>query len=163
MASIDPVSFKVEGRPSSVRQAADESFATVLKTGAGAVTGAVAGGAAVAAPFVPGAAGVSAALGNAQAARGVIQNAVIGGGTPAVAAVPAGGTSVLDGLGAMSGGSPGDIVAATARLQESNQLFSMQYLELQEKMQQENRQYSTVSNVLKTRHESAKTAISNIR
>ena len=37
------------------------------------------------------------------------------------------------------------------------------YLELQEKMQQENRQYSTVSNVLKTRHESAKTAISNIR
>jgi hypothetical protein len=161
MASIDPVSFKVEGRPSSVRQAADESFATVLKTGAGAVTGAVAGGAAVAAPFVPGAAGVSAALGNAQAARGVVQNAVLGGaGAPGV---PAGGAPALDGVGALAGGSPGEIVEATRRLQESNQLFSMQYLELQEKMQQENRQYSTLSNVLKTRHESAKTAISNIR
>ena len=80
-----------------------------------------------------------------------------------VARTPAGGGATLDGLGAISGGSSADIVAATARLQESNQLFSMQYLELQEKMQEENRQYSTLSNVLKTRHESAKTAINNIR
>lgn len=34
---------------------------------------------------------------------------------------------------------------------------------LQSKMQQENRQYTTVSNVLKTKHDTAKNAIGNIR
>lgn len=161
MSAIDPVSFRMEERPSAVRQATDQSFASVLKTGAQAVTGAVANGAAVAAPYIPGAAGVSAAIGTASAARGAMQGSVLGAGAGGV--TPAG-TASLDGMGALTGGgSSAEIVEATRRLQESNQLFSMQYLELQEKMQQENRQYSTLSNVLKTRHESAKTAINNIR
>ena len=162
MAAIDPVSFKLEGKPSAVRQATDQSFATVLKTGANAVTGAVASGAAVAAPYIPGAAGVSAAIGTASAARGAVQGSVLGAGGGG--GVTAAGAAPLDGMGTITGGgSSAEIVEATRRLQESNQLFSMQYLELQEKMQQENRQYSTLSNVLKTRHESAKTAINNIR
>lgn len=39
----------------------------------------------------------------------------------------------------------------------------MQYIELQQRMQDENRRFTTLSNVLKARHETAKTAIGNIR
>jgi hypothetical protein len=38
-----------------------------------------------------------------------------------------------------------------------------QYLNLQEKMQNENRQFATVSNVLKTKHDTTKNAINNVR
>jgi hypothetical protein len=48
-------------------------------------------------------------------------------------------------------------------LQRQNQLFSMYYLNLQETLSRENRRFSTISNVMKARHETAKTAINNIR
>ena len=38
-----------------------------------------------------------------------------------------------------------------------------QYLALQEKMQNENRQFTTLSNVMKTKHDTAKNSISNVR
>ena len=40
---------------------------------------------------------------------------------------------------------------------------SMRLIMLQEQIQAENRQYSTLSNVLKARHETAKNAIGNLR
>lgn len=40
---------------------------------------------------------------------------------------------------------------------------SMYYLQLQQQIQEENRTYSTLSNVLKARHETVKNAIGNIR
>lgn len=39
----------------------------------------------------------------------------------------------------------------------------MEYLMLQQRIQEENRRYTTLSNVLKAQHETAKTAIGNIR
>jgi hypothetical protein len=39
----------------------------------------------------------------------------------------------------------------------------LQLLALQEDVQQENRRFSTVSNVLRARHDTAKAAISNVR
>jgi len=48
-------------------------------------------------------------------------------------------------------------------LQEQAQSFNLQYLALQEEVQQENRKFTTVSNVLKAKHETAKGAIGNIR
>ena len=48
-------------------------------------------------------------------------------------------------------------------LQTQSQTFNMQYMALQEEVQQENRRFSTVSNVLKAKHETAKSAIGNIR
>jgi hypothetical protein len=39
----------------------------------------------------------------------------------------------------------------------------MQYLALQSKVQQESRRYTTLSNVLKTKHDTAKNSISNMR
>jgi hypothetical protein len=44
-----------------------------------------------------------------------------------------------------------------------SQAFNMYYLELQEQISAENRQYSAMSNVLKARHDTVKNAIGNIR
>ena len=41
--------------------------------------------------------------------------------------------------------------------------FNLQYLQLQNQMQNENRQYTAVSNIMKTKHDTVKNSISNIR
>jgi len=46
---------------------------------------------------------------------------------------------------------------------ERSQAFNMYYLQLQEQMSTENRRFSALSNVMKARHETSKTAIGNIR
>lgn len=56
-----------------------------------------------------------------------------------------------------------DLLSATKALQEANWQFSLEYLNLQEKVQNENRYFTTVSNVMRTRHDSAKNAINNLR
>ena len=55
------------------------------------------------------------------------------------------------------------LVEAARQLQETQMSFSRQYLQLQNQMQNENRQFTMVSNIMKTRHDTAKNAISNIR
>ena len=52
---------------------------------------------------------------------------------------------------------------ATKEMQEMNQSFNLQYLELQQNMQQENRKFSTLSNIMKTKHDTAKATINNVR
>ncbi len=52
---------------------------------------------------------------------------------------------------------------ATEEMQEMSQSFNLQYLSLQQNMQQENRQFTLVSNIMKTKHDTAKNAINNIR
>jgi hypothetical protein len=54
----------------------------------------------------------------------------------------------------------GQRALAQADLQMS---FNMQYLALQSKVQQESRRYTTLSNVMKTKHDTAKNSISNMR
>lgn len=54
-------------------------------------------------------------------------------------------------------------MAATARMQEMNRSFSLQYLAIQNKLQQESREFYLISNVMKTRHDTAKNAINNLR
>lgn len=49
------------------------------------------------------------------------------------------------------------------RVSELNRSFSMQLLGLQQKLQQESRKFTLLSNVMKTKHETAKNAINNIR
>ena len=41
--------------------------------------------------------------------------------------------------------------------------FNLQYLQLQQQMQNENRQYTAISNIMKTKHDTAKNSISNVR
>jgi hypothetical protein len=46
---------------------------------------------------------------------------------------------------------------------EMQQGFKSQFLHQQQKMQEQNRQFSMVSNIMKTKHDTAKSAINNIR
>lgn len=63
-------------------------------------------------------------------------------------------------LGSSSGiGSAGSVDDALSR----SAMQQMELLELQQRMQDENQRFTTLSNVLKAEHETAKTAIGNIR
>ena len=56
-----------------------------------------------------------------------------------------------------------ELMAEQARLQEMQMSFNMQYLMLQQQMQNENRQYTMVSAILRTKHETVQNSISNVR
>jgi hypothetical protein len=60
-------------------------------------------------------------------------------------------------------GSDQSEMATMQAMQRESQVFNMQLLELQENVQQENRRFTTVSNVLRAKHDTAKAAVSNIR
>ncbi len=60
-------------------------------------------------------------------------------------------------------GSDGDMVSQMRQLQRESCDMNLELLALQEQIQQENRRFSTASNVLKARHETAKAAVGNIR
>jgi hypothetical protein len=118
-------------------------FAAALRGAAQGVANGIATGVELAAPYVPGGMVLSAAVrGAASATRG----------TPG-APIPGGATSP-DG--------DGDIVQATRALQQEARTFNLQYLQLQEGMQRESREFSALSNVMRVKHDTAKSAINNI-
>lgn len=51
----------------------------------------------------------------------------------------------------------------TKSMQETQMSFNLQYLQLQTQMQSENRAYTAISNIMKTRHDTIKNSINNIR
>jgi methyl-accepting chemotaxis protein len=55
------------------------------------------------------------------------------------------------------------LLQAIKQLEGMNQSFNMQYLGLQQKMQDESRRFTLLSNIMKTKHDSAKNSISNVR
>ena len=57
----------------------------------------------------------------------------------------------------------GALVNATRQMEETQMSFNLQYLQLQSQMQNENRSYTAVSNIMKTKHDTVKNSISNIR
>lgn len=71
--------------------------------------------------------------------------------------------------GALSGYALNEMLArqflanALPRMQETQMSFNLQYLQLQNQMQDENRMYTAVSNILKTKHDTVKNSIQNIR
>ena len=93
------------------------------------------------------------------AAAQVVRKAIPGLTTPEV-------TSLAEyTLGGIAGGGSGqgELLNATKSMQETQMSFNLQYLQLQSQMQNENRQYTAVSNIMKTKHETVKNSISNIR
>jgi hypothetical protein len=54
-------------------------------------------------------------------------------------------------------------LAQGKQLEETQMSFNMQYLGLQSEMQHENRSYTAVSNIMKTKHDTVKNSISNVR
>jgi hypothetical protein len=75
----------------------------------------------------------------------------VGTGTAGVAAPGSGGTSETD------------VMASARALQAESQAYNAQYLQLQEAMQRENREFTALSNVMKVKHDTARAAIGNIQ
>jgi hypothetical protein len=61
------------------------------------------------------------------------------------------------------GGAKGEKLDQMWEMQEQNQMFNLQYMHLQQELQSDNRHFSTMSNLLKARHDTAKAAINNMR
>jgi hypothetical protein len=85
-----------------------------------------------------------------------------------VLGVPGLAAAVQPGLGAASGATAPTVAAGgelgtMQAMQRESQAFNLQLLELQEQVQQENRRFTTLSNVLRAKHDTAKAAVSNIR
>jgi hypothetical protein len=123
-------------------------FEAALEGATQALASGVAGAVELAAPAVP--------FGNLLAGA-VRASAVSGVG---------GGRLALAGLGTSSGtgsaGSQGDLLEATRAMQREAQAMNLQYLQLQERMQQESREFTTLSNVMRVKHDTARAAIGNI-
>ena len=75
------------------------------------------------------------------------------------------GREVVDFLAlvAAGGSSQQQLLDATKQMQETQMSFNLQYLQLQSQMQHENRSYTAISNIMKTKHDTVKNSISNIR
>lgn len=55
-----------------------------------------------------------------------------------------------------------DALAATRSLQAESASLNAQYLQLQEALQRENREFTALSNVMKVKHDTARATIGNI-
>jgi hypothetical protein len=84
-----------------------------------------------------------------------------GAGSPATSAEGSTGTSssALEGGSGATGGAAGGVEGTL----QSSADMNLYYLELQERISAESRQYTALSNVLKARHDTVKNAIGNIR
>jgi hypothetical protein len=153
---IDPSqTATVQVDQARVRTTAQPStpFANVLAGGANALmTGAEVAGGAIGGPVV------AAAI---RQARTSVADTGGGGGGGGVAV---GGGGPMDAAaGVVSAGSPSAEMQAMHAMNRESQSFNMQMLALQEEVQQENRRFTTLTNVVRARHDTAKGAIGNIR
>ncbi len=85
----------------------------------------------------------------------------IGNGLAGASSMVTGGGFVSAAVNGALGGAGGNnpLQSAHSTMMDDN----MEFLQIQQQIQSENRQFSTLSNVLKARHETAKNAIGNIR
>jgi len=134
-------------------------FKDMVSRGAGALLR----GAEAAVTSLPGAPIVAAAVRPGGGSPGSIRP--LGAGSTSFVPPSTGGVSgtaenpAATGTGGAPGAEAGSVESALAQSQE----FNLYYLQLQEQLAAENRQYSAMSNVLKARHDTVKNAIGNIR
>lgn len=134
MSPIDPIHVA----PTAQRQTEPSGFGEVMKAAARGLADGLAATASLAAPFVPG----------GPILAGAVREGMRAATSP--------------GRGTVAGGGAGDVIEATRALQQEAQSFNLQYLQLQEHMQRESREFQALSNVMKVKHDSAKAAINNI-
>lgn len=115
--------------------------------------------------YGPGASGGSASIGNYDGAGTL----AVPGRRPGLEtnlSQPAnnfsGGNSVA-GAGGGSTDAFNQMMTATKQMTEFQASFNLQYLQLQEKIQIDTRQFNLVSNIMKTKHDAAKNALNNVR
>jgi hypothetical protein len=75
----------------------------------------------------------------------------------------AGAGGVASGNGAAGSDAFNQMMGATRQMAEFQASFNLQYLQLQEKIQIDTRQFNLISNVMKTKHDAAKNALNNVR
>lgn len=187
---IDQTPLRLSNNITIARQTPKMDFGDRMKAGLDTAAGVVANGAAVVGGIIPGGAIVSAAVssvgamtnnvtpgahGGAVAAQygaaGVVQ---LGGGSGGINTTAGGNVAPPSfggvNVGSTVGGSPnyvpgggssvtGDMNSSLIQSQQEN----AQMMKLQMAMQRENLVFTSVSNVLKTRHDTAKNSISNVR
>jgi hypothetical protein len=187
---IDPTPARLSTNLSIERQTPKTDFGDRVKLGLDTATGAVANGAAAAAPFVPGGAIVSAAVSSVtqmsdgsssgqqqgqpsvsaqyQYAAGGVTSVPSGGGDTNLSTT-IGGTSLGGSGSTTSGGASVLGTGQTATEGQFNGEFkqyfddNMRLLRIQTAMQHETQVFQTVSNVLKVRHDTVKNTIGNVR
>jgi hypothetical protein len=126
------------------RTAEPDRFGEALRSAAASVASRVASTVALAAPFVPG-------------------GSVLAGAVKTAAAAPSlGSGSGLSTSTSTATGGDGDLLEATRALQQQSQSFNLEYLQLQESMQRQSREFTALSNVMKVKHDTAKAAIDNV-
>jgi hypothetical protein len=203
---IEPTPVRISTNFTVGRQTEKRDFGDQLLAGVQNVGGAIASGAAMAAPLVGGGAIVSAAVSTVSNIAGALGtssgaatagaytsglvglgggtgiNTTVGGGAPVpggntgigggVAGGGLGGMAVGGGGGLGGGGVPGvggggggltNDIAGLQSMIAQNAQQNAQLLGVQQQMQRENVMFTTVSNVLKTRHDTVKNSISNVR
>lgn len=158
---VRPTALRLSTVATSTRKAHRADFGTLFRAGVAKVGWAAEQGLRVAAPLVPTGPIVSAALAGPS---------VGSAGGPSVVASSAALTPTLDpgvpvevGVPVHPGGGLGQVMAATERMTELNASYNLRYLQLQQRIQADTRQFNLVSNVLKTKHDAAKNALNNIR
>lgn len=147
-------SNRISLTPTVARQTPKNEFGNVLKNAL--QSAANAGGALLNA--VPGGGIISAAVSNvtALANSGSAQGSMAATG---ITSVGGGGGATGQALATSPNGVPGELTGMIGQMRAEADRSTM----MQMQMQQESREYNTISNVLKVRHDSAKSAINNIR
>jgi hypothetical protein len=128
--------------PTADRKTASSSFGATLRAAAAGAADGLAAASGLLAPLAPAGMVLAGAIrGVAQATGGAVRPPSSGGSSPGAA----------------------DGFEAARLLQQEGQSFNLRYLELQERMQRETREFTAVSNVMKVRHDAARAAIQNVQ
>lgn len=164
-------SVRMHQQPSTkVQQTVDSSFGAKLRDGLNATANAVGGIAGAAVAAVPGGTVLSAALSGASkvgtSAAALTANAgsapVAAAGGGGVAATGGGGRSLASQIPGNSQGTLNGQFSDAKAMMEQGVANNLKFLQLQHNMQQESRQFQTISNVVKNRHQTASNSIRNI-
>jgi hypothetical protein len=136
--------------PTADRKTAPSSFGATLRAAAAGAAEGLAAASGLLAPLAPAGMVLAGAVrGVAQAAAGAVRPA--SSGTPGTSGLASTSPTAADGF------------EAARLLQAEGQSFNLRYLELQERMQRETREFTAVSNVMKVRHDAARAAIQNVQ
>ena len=175
--------LKVDVGLSVQRQTPKTDFGSIVGKGLNTAANIALQGTQIASAFIPGGQVVSAAVSglsqmkNSMLSQAGNAGAAYNGGPISSSGTTTGGGGLVSGGTGMSGMGGGSFdataggggagidpnITAQRQMMEMNQNFNMQYLGLQQDMQNENRKFTVLSNVMKTRHDTAKNAISNVR
>lgn len=180
---IDSTPIQTSTNVTVGRQTPKTSFGDRVNVGLAGAGDALARGAHAAAAFVPGGAIVSAAVGSVAtmshaSTAGAVTASYAGGGVLPIGGPGQGGinttvgpnagmvpgmTQQVPGLNSAAMGPQGGQAAAMNSELMTSQRENMELLKVQIAMQRENQLFTTVSNTLKTRHDTVKNSIANVR